>query len=71
MAWLGELLGRFRRRKAPILHVASDVCDGPVVVMVHGIASTSVTFQHLVPMLERRHRCMRWERHASSGRARP
>jgi pimeloyl-ACP methyl ester carboxylesterase len=34
---------------APTLHIAGDVGDGPVVVLVHGIASSSVTFKNLVP----------------------
>ena len=51
MAW-------FRRRhgRGPLLHVAGDVGSGPVVVLVHGIASSSVTFENLVPMLSDRHR---------------
>ncbi|QEE62005.1 alpha/beta hydrolase [Salinibacterium sp. dk2585] len=40
----------------PVLHVAGDVGEGPVVILVHGIASSSVTFQNLVPLLERDHR---------------
>ncbi|QNE37365.1 alpha/beta hydrolase [Leifsonia shinshuensis] len=58
----GGLLDRLRRalglRRAPLLHIASDVGEGPVVVLVHGIASSSVTFQNLVPMLEPRHRAI-------------
>lgn len=51
-AWL-------RRRNAPRLHIAGDTGgDGPVVVMIHGIASSSVTFQNLVPLLETDHRCI-------------
>lgn len=51
-AWL-------RRRRAPVLHIAGDTGgDGPVVVMIHGIASSSVTFQNLVPLLESDHRCI-------------
>ena len=42
----------------PLLHVASDVGSGPVVVLVHGIASSSVTFQNVVPLLEGDHRCI-------------
>ena len=52
MAW-----GWFRR--APILHVAGDTGSGPVVILVHGIASSSVTWQNVVPLLEARHRCIR------------
>lgn len=43
-------------RGAPILHVAIDEGEGPVVILVHGIASTSVTFQELVPRLADSHR---------------
>ncbi len=46
------------RRDAPLLHVAGDTGTGPVVVMIHGIASSSVTFHHLVPRLEADHRCI-------------
>src|SRR3712207_5410976 len=52
MSWLD----RWRRRGAPPLHVAIDEGAGPVVVLVHGIASSSVTFENLVPLLTDRHR---------------
>lgn len=55
MGWLRELV-RSRSRRAPLLHVAGDEGTGPVVVLVHGIASSSVTFQNLVPLLEPTHR---------------
>ncbi len=61
-------------RPPPALHVAGDTADperagegvpvtpadapGPVVVMIHGIASSSVTFQNLVPLLSPAHRCI-------------
>lgn len=48
----------WRRRDAPLLNVAGDSGAGPVVVMIHGIASSSVTFHHLVPLLEPTHRCI-------------
>lgn len=38
------------------LHVSIDEGSGPVVVLVHGIASSPVTFQHLVPLLVPHHR---------------
>ncbi|MFN3708665.1 alpha/beta fold hydrolase [Microcella sp.] len=48
-----------RRRRAPLLHIDRDTGgDGPIVVMIHGIASSSVTFQNLVPLLEPDHRCI-------------
>jgi len=56
---MGRLADRIRAlfgRGAPLLHVAGDVGIGPVVILVHGIASSSVTFENLVPMLEPKHR---------------
>ena len=47
-----------RRRTAPLLNVDSDVGEGPVVVLVHGIASSSATFERVIPMLSDRHRCI-------------
>lgn len=61
LATLGEQLAKLvrpRRSAAPLLHVASDVGTGPTVVLVHGIASSSVTFHNLVPLLEQRFRCV-------------
>lgn len=63
MSWtstLGERLKRLVRPRpgAPVLHVASDVGSGPTVVLVHGIASSSVTFHFLVPLLEQHFRCV-------------
>ncbi|MEO5921788.1 MAG: alpha/beta hydrolase [Pseudolysinimonas sp.] len=51
MGWLRDLI-----RKPPLLHVAIDTGDGPPVVMLHGIASSSVTFEKLVPLVEPFHR---------------
>lgn len=48
-----------RRQNAPLLHIATDTGgEGPIVVMIHGIASSSVTFQNLVPLLSDTHRCI-------------
>lgn len=47
---------RFRRSRPPLLHVASDEGSGPAVVLVHGIASSSVTFELLIPHLVDNHR---------------
>ena len=49
---------RFRRSRPPLLHVASDEGTGPVVVLVHGIASSSVTFELLIPLLVDNHRAI-------------
>jgi pimeloyl-ACP methyl ester carboxylesterase len=51
MGWLRELI-----RKPPLLHVATDAGSGSVVVMIHGIASSSVTFDRLVPLVTPYHR---------------
>jgi pimeloyl-ACP methyl ester carboxylesterase len=51
MGWLQRLI-----RRPPLLHVAGDAGDGPVVVMIHGIASSSVTFERLIPLVEPYHR---------------
>ena len=56
--WQERLSGTLDRvfRRPPLLHVAGDEGDGPPVVLVHGIASSSVTFQKLVPLLVGTHR---------------
>ena len=51
---MGRLRGVFRR--PPLLHIAVDIGTGPAVVMIHGIASSSVTFENVVPLIETSHR---------------
>jgi pimeloyl-ACP methyl ester carboxylesterase len=53
MGWLRRLL-----RRPPLLHVAGDSGSGPPVVLVHGIASSSVTFENVVPLITDRHRAV-------------
>lgn len=53
MGWLRRSL-----RKPPLLHVAGDAGDGPPVVLLHGIASSSVTFEYVVPLVASRHRAV-------------
>ena len=48
----------FRPRRAPLLNIAGDVGDGPVIVFVHGIASSAATFRKLIPLLSDRYRCI-------------
>ncbi|HEU0206703.1 MAG TPA: alpha/beta hydrolase [Pseudolysinimonas sp.] len=43
-------------RRPPLLHVAVDTGTGPAVVLIHGIASSSVTFENVVPLVEGTHR---------------
>jgi cis-3-alkyl-4-acyloxetan-2-one decarboxylase len=38
------------------LHIAIDEGEGPVVLLVHGIASSSISFQQLVPLIGSKHR---------------
>ena len=47
---------RVRRHRVPRLHLDTDTGSGPVVLLVHGIASTSATFHKVVPLLAPRHR---------------
>lgn len=43
-------------RRRPLLSVVGDAGTGPVIVLIHGIASSSVTFEKLVPLLAGDHR---------------
>ena len=45
-------------RRAPLLNVAHDVGSGPAVVFIHGIASSSITWTNVTPLLEGGHRCI-------------
>jgi len=56
MTWWTFLIERLRRRRPPLLHIATDEGTGPVVILVHGIASSSVTFREVVPLLVPGHR---------------
>lgn len=58
MGWLRSAVSHLRFSNAPVLHIADDVGVGPVIVLVHGIASSSVTFRSLVPLLSDRYRCI-------------
>ncbi len=46
------------RRSAPLLHVAERRGEGPTVILIHGVASSSVTFQNVIPLLEADHLCV-------------
>ncbi len=41
----------------PVLHIAEERGECPTVLR-HAIASSSVTFDHVIPLLERTHRCI-------------
>src|SRR6478609_1617094 len=42
---------RERQTAAPMLNVAVDVGSGPVVILLHGIASSSASWRGVVPLL--------------------
>ncbi|MDJ0350979.1 alpha/beta hydrolase [Cryobacterium sp. PH29-G1] len=56
MTWWAELKRKARRRRPPLLHVATDAGTGPVVILVHGIASSSITYYEVIPLLTPNHR---------------
>ena len=58
MSWWSALARRLRPRRAPLLHIAGDTGEGPVIVLVHGIASSGATFRRLIPLLSDRYRCI-------------
>ena len=58
MGWWSNLASRLRLWPAPVLHIASDVGEGPVIVLVHGIASSAATFTRLLPELSEKYRCI-------------
>ncbi|MGV8911568.1 MAG: alpha/beta fold hydrolase [Rhodoglobus sp.] len=57
-----SLWGAIRRwmlsSRAPRLHVVSDIGEGPVLVFIHGIASSSATFSRVIPQLSDDYRCV-------------
>jgi len=46
------------RRPAPALHIADDEGDGPVVIFLHGIASSAATWNPVIPALTAHYRCI-------------
>ncbi len=62
MSRLSALWDRLRGRPAiPLLHVAGDVGEGPVIILLHGIASSAATFRNLIPLLDEHYRCISLE----------
>lgn len=43
---------------APRLNIAADEGEGPVIVFLHGIASSAATFAGVIPQLSDRYRCI-------------
>ncbi|MGV8876446.1 MAG: alpha/beta fold hydrolase [Rhodoglobus sp.] len=46
---------------APRLNIVADEGDGPVIVFVHGIASSAATFAQVIPQLSDRYRCIAFD----------
>lgn len=44
--------------RAPLLNIAGDVGEGPVIILLHGIASSAATFANVVPQLSDHYRCI-------------
>lgn len=61
MSWWEKLTKALSRRRPPLLHIAEDSGDGPVIVLIHGIASSAATFRRVIPDLEKRYRCISLE----------
>jgi pimeloyl-ACP methyl ester carboxylesterase len=49
---------RWLASRSPLLNIAEERGEGPVVVLLHGIASSPVTFQNVFPLIEESHRCI-------------
>lgn len=58
MGFWGKVSSVLRGNLTPPLHIASDVGEGPVVILVHGIASSAATFDKVIPQLSDHHRCI-------------
>ncbi|MBH0099726.1 alpha/beta hydrolase [Salinibacterium sp. NSLL150] len=60
-----NLWGALRRRilpsRAPLLNIAADEGDGPVIIFLHGIASSAATFAHVIPQLSDHYRCISFD----------
>lgn len=59
MGWftrIGNWLKHPLSHRRPRLHIAADEGSGPVVILVHGIASSSIAFENVVPLLSPAHR---------------
>lgn len=48
----------FRLSAEPALSIAQDIGEGPVVIFVHGIASSAATWHRVVPKVSEHYRCI-------------
>ena len=58
MGWWSTVVEKVRPAASPLLNIAGDAGEGPVIILIHGIASSAATFKRLVPLLEDRYRCI-------------
>ncbi|MFB2580943.1 alpha/beta hydrolase [Herbiconiux sp. P15] len=77
MSRLHDVIEGLHDPRAPLLHVATDTgvpegrADAPVVVMIHGIASSSATFSFVTPLLQSTHRVIAIDLLGFGGSPRP
>ncbi|WP_368498430.1 alpha/beta fold hydrolase [Herbiconiux sp. A18JL235] len=79
MSRLDDVIEALRDPRAPLLSVAYDTGPGasstpgraPVVVMIHGIASSSATFHYLEPLVSKTHRVIAIDLLGFGGSPRP
>jgi pimeloyl-ACP methyl ester carboxylesterase len=57
MGFWSKFAGLFRDA-APQLNIAADVGEGPVVILLHGIAASASTYDTVIPPLSKHHRCI-------------
>src|SRR5665213_1070458 len=53
IAWIRNQLGIPYR-----LHIETDVGSGPPIIFLHGIATTSASWQTIIPLLASQYRCI-------------
>lgn len=61
MGFWGTLRRWLHPSRAPVLNIVADEGDGPVIVFIHGIASSSATFARVIPQLSDRYRCISFD----------
>jgi len=61
MGLWAALRDRLLPSKAPILNIVVDEGDGPVIIFLHGIASSAATFSHVIPQLSDHYRCISFD----------
>lgn len=57
MSFWSEFAALFRDA-TPKLNIAADLGEGPVVILLHGIAASATTYDKVIPPLSESHRCI-------------